>query len=456
MKIKFFCILVLALFLRLISINQSFWIDEATSARIASSNFAEILNFLKGDFHPPFYYLLLKLWVNIFSATEISVRMVSLISSLGICLLVFFITRLLTSNKTTPFVAFFLLAIAPLDIYYAQEARMYELASFLVTFSTYLYIKAIHSKRNIFWILLSIVLVLIFLTDYLAILILPVFILHQYIWGKPKYLVKLGLLILPLLLAFLLWSPYFLLQLNHGLAVESSNFNWWMKLGSFSIKNVVLVTVKFLLGRIYFESKYIYGLITSIMLLIAAKSLSKSIKFSPLISLWLTFPIIVGVLISFYIPVLSYFRFLFCLPALYILVAIGFEKKTKINNFLISIFILISFGCSLIYLFNNRFHRENWRGMVDMISENSKYNKNLVLFVANSQMEAFEYYTISKNLNKSYGDKFLPVYDKIYLMRYVWDIFDPKNQTKAKVESYGYELVQEHDFNGVVVWEYNK
>ena len=63
-RTKITSILLLALIVRLIGINQSFWLDEAIGAIAARDyGYVEIVTkFITADNHPPGYYLLLKLW----------------------------------------------------------------------------------------------------------------------------------------------------------------------------------------------------------------------------------------------------------------------------------------------------------------------------------------------------------------------------------------------------------
>ena len=57
-------ILLFSLGLRLISIDQSLWLDEAISANVAKLSIEKIIpTFSVGDFHPPLFYLVLNLWV---------------------------------------------------------------------------------------------------------------------------------------------------------------------------------------------------------------------------------------------------------------------------------------------------------------------------------------------------------------------------------------------------------
>lgn len=62
MKIKLGILFLLAFLIRLIAINQSLWLDEATSVMVVKHlTYGEILfKFSPFDFHPPGYYFFLK------------------------------------------------------------------------------------------------------------------------------------------------------------------------------------------------------------------------------------------------------------------------------------------------------------------------------------------------------------------------------------------------------------
>src|SRR3989339_640158 len=130
MSKKLIIIIIVSLTLRFFSLNQSLWLDEATSANVVKNySYQDIITqFSPSDFHPPLYYLVLKTWTSIFGYTEFSLRLPSIIFSLATILLVF---------KTFGFWPSLLLATNPLYLYYSQEARMYSMGTFLV-FCAYL------------------------------------------------------------------------------------------------------------------------------------------------------------------------------------------------------------------------------------------------------------------------------------------------------------------------------
>ena len=162
-------ILALGLVLRVISLNQSLWLDEATSVLAASklSYSAIIHQFSPGDFHPPAFYLLLKFWIDIFGSSEVAVRSLSVVFGVVTIYLVYSLTHKLFDNATA-LIAALLLATAPLHIYYSQEARMYILETLLVVKIMQLVITIVLEKQKLFtWISLFAFSGLLLYTDYL-------------------------------------------------------------------------------------------------------------------------------------------------------------------------------------------------------------------------------------------------------------------------------------------------
>src|SRR3989338_8542208 len=137
-KIKLLFILVFALILRLININQSFWLDEAAqmieSSRPFSLQFA-----LSSDFHPPLYHLLLHFWVY-FGNSETFARIPSVVMGVLSVYFIYKVARLLNIKRGL-IPAVFLLSLSPYHIYYSQEVRPYMLFALLSLASVYYLLK---------------------------------------------------------------------------------------------------------------------------------------------------------------------------------------------------------------------------------------------------------------------------------------------------------------------------
>ena len=87
-------ILLLGLGLRVINLNQSLWLDEAIEILgVGENSFVTLLTtYSIGDFHPPLYHYILKVWDSIFGHSEIASRLPS--AMFGVAT-VFFVYKIL-------------------------------------------------------------------------------------------------------------------------------------------------------------------------------------------------------------------------------------------------------------------------------------------------------------------------------------------------------------------------
>jgi 4-amino-4-deoxy-L-arabinose transferase-like glycosyltransferase len=122
-------ILALAAGLRFYNLgSQSLWSDEGNSAALATRSLAQIAQAAAHDIHPPLYYWLLRLWTTVFGLSELALRSLSAVLGTLLVLVIYGLgTRLF--NRTTGLAAAFIAAIAPFQVYYSQEARMYILVA---------------------------------------------------------------------------------------------------------------------------------------------------------------------------------------------------------------------------------------------------------------------------------------------------------------------------------------
>lgn len=427
-------IIIVGLIIRLVSINQSLWLDEATSALVAKMSVVQMFTrFLPGDFHPPFYYLLLKYWVLLFGNSEVVLRLPSVIFGSVTIYLCYIIGKQLFNNRVGT-VSALLIATSDLAVYYSQEVRMYSLAMMLVALSFYLFV----NKK---WLYFSVVLVLVGMTDYVALFMIPVFVLMG--WKDIK---KIVLTFIPLSVIFLVWFPTFGKQIKSGMSVQGDA--WWAILGQPSLKNAALIPVKFILGRISFDDKWLYATIVALVGLLFGYLLLKARQSTKILWYWLLLPIIFGILISFKVPTLSYFRFLFCLPAFYVLISAGLEKAGKYKRVLLCVVLAINILSTFYYLSTPRFQRENWRLAAATIGTDK------IILPAATQSEALEYYGKSSQIISP--SALFSGISTVWLSRYVQEIADPIDSMRIKIESLGYNKVAEYNFNGVVFWKYSK
>lgn len=362
---------VSAFILRLISLNQSLWLDETTTANVVRNlSYIEILSkFSPHDFHPPFFYLFMKFWTNIFGYTEVSLRMPSVLASLVTGYIVYKLAKNLKLDKSLGLWASAFFLFNPLIVYYSQEARMYSMVTLFTTLVAYFVSKIDVSRirsgmSNM--ILTNVFIFLSLITFYGSVFFIAT--LYLYLLFKRKY--KLIIYILPgTLLSSVLLYPLFMTQLHNSGEVLKAIPNWSLTLGKANLKNLLLIPLKLTSGRLSFEPKWLYfgisGIWVSYIGYMLARVGLQSKKFTVLFY-YLKTPVLIGFIVSFYKPMLQYFRFIYILPFLSILLVASTHKKWE-RFLLLSGFMFFS----LLYLLNPSFHREDWRSLVASLPEKS-------------------------------------------------------------------------------------
>ena len=129
-------ILLLAFALRVYRLDsQSLWYDEAVTAKVASQGIGELTRWTADDIQPPLYYYAAAGWLRLAGRGEWALRFPSaFFGTLTVPLMWAVALRLFgrgRSGRVAALAAALLTALSPLYVYYAQEARMYTLLTFL-------------------------------------------------------------------------------------------------------------------------------------------------------------------------------------------------------------------------------------------------------------------------------------------------------------------------------------
>lgn len=455
----FFLTLLLGLFLRLINLNQSLWLDEAISV-LAARDFSYpgiIFDFLKIDNHPPLFYLVLKFWGETFGFTDWILRILPVLLGTLVIYFVYRIALKISSNKKIAITAALLLVTSPLLIYYSQEVRMYILITLLAAIQILIFLSILKNEKIWKWISFSIFNCLLFFSDYITVFLFPVFLLIPIIQKQSKLLVKVLLSFLPLGILFALWFPYFNEQLIKNKDLVDIFPGWQAIIGGATFKNLTVLWMKFVLGRISFEPKLLYyGLVGlfSIPILISLGLGIRNFKKHLLIWLWFLVPVTSGFIFSFLVPVFNYFRFIYVLPALLILVAIGFfeVKKPLIRNLLIGWVLITNVLGLSIYYFDVSQQRENWRQVVSFIEQSGTQN-DLVVFEFKEEPAPYRWYSTGKINSIGATDSYFADKDKtfeklgqalhgktgVYYFEYLRDLSDPNRLVEQKLRSEGFQ-----------------
>ncbi len=123
-------ILLLAFVLRLFALNtRPLWYDEVFSVFIAEQDLPRIASGTAADTMAPLYCTLLHFWLPMVGETAFAMRMLSVAFSMLVVAVVYVVGNHGVSRAVGEWSAFFA-AMAPFQIYYGQELRMYSLLAF--------------------------------------------------------------------------------------------------------------------------------------------------------------------------------------------------------------------------------------------------------------------------------------------------------------------------------------
>jgi len=142
--------LVVTAALTLPFLDRSLWLDEAFSFWISES-----FESVRADSNMSLYYGLLALWKG-FGTSEWALRSLSVVFALATVPALYALARQLLGRPAAR-VAVLLLAISPMFLQYAQEARSYSLLVFLATTSTWLFVRSIDTGRWRYWLAYAVV-----------------------------------------------------------------------------------------------------------------------------------------------------------------------------------------------------------------------------------------------------------------------------------------------------------
>lgn len=438
---KIFLILLGSFLIRLVSLNQSLWLDEAISANVAKNlGFLEIVkNFSINDFHPPLYYWILKLWIIFFGTSESSLRMPSIIFSLVTIYFVYLIGKKIKNEKTGIWAAI-LTATNPLFLYYSQETRMYSLVTMFLSVCLYFFIEIINNKkinkRKI--ILFNLFSFLSFCSFYGSIFLLLSFGIYLLIKKKNKllFLTSIGTII-----SILVLSPLLKTQIYYSKLALIQVVNWKLVLGNVDLKNLLLFPLKFSIGRISFYPKKVYYLISGLWSIIVFWPVLKGIIKNRIIGFLFVTPLILGTIFSFFSPLMQYFRFLYLIPIMSLGIIYGI-KKNFYKYFLTIGFLVFS----LIYLINPVMHREDWKNL------SKELKKTDTVYIIDSFSDPVKYYRNDIKIEDLKSDKISG--KEITVIPYGEEIHGIDHN--KKLEELGYKKTETKSFREVVLEKWLK
>lgn len=131
-------------------VRSHLWLDEALSVNIASLPLDQLPEALRHDGHPPLYYALLHVWMQLFGSGDAAVRALSGVFAVAALPFAFLAGR----RRGGPLLGALtlgLFALSPFVLRYATETRMYSLIILLVLLGYLLVDDVVARGRDSWW-----------------------------------------------------------------------------------------------------------------------------------------------------------------------------------------------------------------------------------------------------------------------------------------------------------------
>lgn len=457
--------------MRIPSLNQSFWLDEAAQAVLSNKPIFSV--HYASDFQPPLFYIFSHFWIQLGALlgtrAEWFLRLPSLFFSIASIFLLFKFVEKIFSRRAAVIASLFL-AVSPFNIYYAQEFRMYSLLT-LVLLCSWIFLW--HKK----WLLYALSILIGIFTHYfafVAIISQCVFIITTRRKDLKNFLLVLGAGLSP----FILWVPVFIQQVRTSQQLIHAWPGWSALSNVGFLKFPGLVLAKFTVGMISPQNKLFYAAVVAgfglILLIAAAGFVKKKLYKKPegiLVICAVGLPLVISWIGGIFISASSPWRIQFVLPFFYIGLAVGLIqfKSTHIKRYLavggFAFVMLTHLFFSSTYVFEQKYHREDWRAAVNY-SDSLVHNNDLALTEYIGPWAPMEWY--STKFTNYHGSSSTPVISEqsveegigtliksaqkpftVVLYTYLFELSDSQNVVSSYLLSHGYVLASEKDFRGV-------
>lgn len=403
--------------------TESIWFDEAVSIMVSKLGFMDQIEWLltqSKEGNPPFYYMVLHLWVPVFGDSEFISRLPSVIFGSLSIVAIYAVGKLLF-NKKAGLLAALILATSVFHIKYSQEARGYTLMVFLSLVSFYSLVKLTSSRRRAYSIAYIVSSVLLIYTHYYGLLIIAaqnIFCFTLFLKNKKAGELGLGRWVrLQLILGILFLPGIYLLakitlSIQKGFWVPEPAPGWI--LGFFTIYS----------GSLYL---LILFAVFSFLSVVSFRKINRSWKvkefFQPLndypnnlgitsgniiylLLLWSLIPVMVPYTISLIASPVLIFRYTICASlAFYLLASSGISNTN--NKWLILFISAVITVLSLVSVgkYYDQVNKHQWREVMSDIETYAGHGDVIVVYPHYERIPAF-YYSKRKDL------KIIPMRDK--------------------------------------------
>ena len=354
--------------------RRSFWLDESVSVTLARLRFGALLHELRiREGNMSLYHLLLWPWLRL-GDSELVVRSLSLLAVVATVPLAYLLARRLVGERTA-LIGGLLLALNPMAIHYAQEARGYALCLLLVTASVYLFVRALDESRWIFWIGFALTAALAGYAHFFALFVPPALALSLVFLPAAEIPWRRGLGAAGLL-ALLLLPLFYLVGSSQASGVEWASGNLPGRIATKIHARPLLVALVLLAGLAVVALAWIW-----LGRALGPRLRSRATWGVGLLFSWLLVPFaLVCVLAVVYKPLFVVRYFIVCLPPIVMLLALGLTRIRRpiLAGGAVVLVALVSFAGVVRWYQGGQ--SENWRGAERYVVQSAQAGDGVLFY----------------------------------------------------------------------------
>lgn len=455
-----------AIFLRLHNLgNPSLWMDEGWSLHFASQPLEGLPSLLASeDKHPPLYYALLHHWLY-FGNSETVLRLPAAIFGILTVFITFLFARKFFDIETAV-VPSLLVAVSSFHILMSQEVRMYSMAGFFCLLAFYFLWRASLENKIWQWAGYALCAAFAIYTHYITAIVLISANIFAFIAIKEKRWKGFILSNLFVILAFLPWIKFFLLQIH-------SPFFQHAQLKPVDILDVFYVSAAGFTLRLpeilihHLPADETFALIIWYLVAIAGAALfiagAYFCKKEERIYLAGTF--LFTLLLAFSasragIAQLFETKYMVVVLPLFLILAAKaiLNFKPALKWALVAIFLLINLASINNYYTDPKFQRQDWRNVAEYLSTRCNSEDNIIIIPGYAEY-TFDYYfkkygfganeiPIKKGQLDSLNLRDLQESRKIWLIRSASWIADPNDKIMNELDG-NFKFVGEIKTNNI-------
>lgn len=448
---------------------QSLWYDEVFSVVFSSApGLEQLFATLRGDFHPPLYFVTLRAWLALFGPGDAPARLLSVCIGTSGLVFVWLLARECL-RRTEHATALFIAATSLTLIWYAQEVRQYGLLFLTGAATLHSTILVTRGARFAPLYCAAATTALIY-THYAGILALGaawvgLFVVLAYVWRTEhqsrstlRAIASLAAAHTIAAVSFLPWLPTFLTQrrnaqhalwipapdiqtlleiiprlLAYRLPWDTSRYNWWLFAVCVPLSYWILRTLSRHHDTVRKPATDYSALCTRVLLVT-----------------WIIAPILGGYILSLYNTKILYFRnLLYIAPALALVLA-QINAHSLWGRGVVAVVVAASLA-NLPWYYGSR-HKEDWRRATPFITERLVANSSSIFDAPGTRL-AYDYYAAGVALAE-YDSNASQRPDRVF---YIRALSATKIDTVIeKFQIDGYALSKRKNFPGIVVLVFDR